>query len=152
MCLQDNRPLQSNSNVHLLSNELQIGSIQLNDIGEYRCTSRNREGSISATTKIIIAGPAVITLPPRNLTKLEGDRVEFVCEAKALPSNVTHRWFHNGVEIGNVPWMENRLSVKHGSLIIKASVAEDSGRYTCEVSNGIGVPETAEAFLNIECK
>ncbi|KAJ6223357.1 hypothetical protein RDWZM_001902, partial [Blomia tropicalis] len=147
---KDNRPLQSSANVHITSNELRIGSIQLNDIGEYRCTSRNREGSISTTTKIIIAGPAVITLPPRNLTKLEGDRVEFVCEAKALPSNVTHRWLHNGIELSNLLWMENRATIKHGTLIINPSVAEDSGRYTCEVSNGIGLPETAEAYLNIE--
>lgn len=124
----------------------------MSDIGEYKCTSRNREGSISATTKIIIAGPAVITLPPRNLTKLEGDRVEFVCEAKALPSNVTHRWYHNSIEISHLPWMENRFTIKHGTLVINPSVAEDTGRYTCEVSNGIGFPETAEASLNIECK
>ncbi|XP_017460821.1 PREDICTED: protein turtle-like, partial [Rhagoletis zephyria] len=147
---KDKRPLQSNANVHILANELRISSIQLNDIGEYRCTARNREGSMSTTTKIIIAGPAVITLPPRNLTKLEGDRVEFVCEAKALPSNVTHRWFHNGVEISHLLWMESRVVVKHGSLLINPSIAEDGGRYTCEVSNGIGLPETAEAWLNIE--
>ena len=135
-----------------MNNELRIGTIQPSDIGEYRCTSHNREGSISTTTKMIVAGPAVITLPPRNMTKLEGDRVEFVCEAKALPSNVTHRWAHNGVEIAHLRWMENRVTVKHGTLLINPSIAEDSGRYTCEVSNGIGLPETAEAYLNIECK
>ena len=150
--MKDNRPLQNSGNIHILSNELRISSIQLNDIGEYRCTSRNREGSITTTTKIIIAGPAVITLPPRNMTKLEGDRVEFICEAKALPSNITHRWFHNGVEISHLLWMENRVSIKHGMLLINPSIAEDSGRYTCEVSNGIGLPEIAEAYLNIECK
>lgn len=53
--------------------------------------AENKEGSVSATTKVIVAGAAVITGPPRNLTKLEGDKAEFVCDAKALPSNVTHR-------------------------------------------------------------
>lgn len=123
----------------------------MTDIGEYRCNGRNREGSINAITKIIIAGPAVITLPPRNMTKLQGDRVELICEARALPSNVTYRWFHDGQEIGLVPWQESRFIIKPGMLIINPSVAEDSGHYICEVSNGIGLPDSAGAFLNIEC-
>ena len=150
---KDNKPLKANSNIQIYNHELQIDNIQLSDIGEYRCTSRNREGSINAITKIIIAGPAVITLPPpRNTTKLQGDRVELVCEARALPSNVTYRWFHDGQEIGHVPWQESRFVIKPGMLVINPSVAEDSGHYTCEVSNGIGSPDTASAYLNIECK
>lgn len=149
---QDAHPVQPNANVRITANKLRITAIQLNDIGEYRCTSRNREGSISASSKIIIAGPAVITLPPRNLTKLEGDPAEFPCEAKALPSNVTHRWFHNGVDITHLSFLDNRYVVRQGMLIIKPTSAEDSGRYTCEVSNGIGIPETAEAHLNVECE
>ncbi|KAH7639027.1 protein turtle [Dermatophagoides farinae] len=148
---KDNKPLKANSNIQIYNHELQIDNIQLSDIGEYRCTSRNREGSINAITKIIIAGPAVITLPPpRNTTKLQGDRVELVCEARALPSNVTYRWFHDGQEIGHVPWQESRFVIKPGMLVINPSVAEDSGHYTCEVSNGIGSPDTASAYLNIE--
>lgn len=124
----------------------------MSNIGEYKCTIRNKEGAMSATTKVIIAGPAVITLPPRNLTKLEGDRVEFVCESKALPSNVTYRWYYNGIELSQLPRLANRFVVRHGTLVINPSISEDDGRYTCEVGNGIGVPETADAFLSIECK
>ncbi|GIY78377.1 hypothetical protein CDAR_85942, partial [Caerostris darwini] len=95
--------------------------------------------------------PASIVTPPRNVTKLEGDRAEFICEAKALPTNVTHRWFHNGVEISQLSWLETRTSVRRdGTLFISPTSAEDSGKFTCEVTNGIGTPDTASAFLSVE--
>lgn len=101
----------------------------------------------------VFSGPAVITVPPRNITKLEGDKAEFICEAKALPSNVSHRWFHNGVEISQLSWLETRTLVRRdGTLFINPTSSEDSGRYTCEVTNGIGNPESASAYLSVECK
>lgn len=91
--------------------------------------------------------------PPRNVTKLEGDRAEFICEASALPNNVTHRWFHNGVEISHISWLETRTVVRRdGTLYITPTSAEDSGKFTCEVTNGIGAPDTASAYLSVECK
>lgn len=78
--------------------------------------------------------------------------MEMMCLSKSLPSNVTYRWYHNGVEISHLLWMENRVSIKPGMLVINPSIAEDSGQWICEVSNGIGLPERAEAYLHIECK
>lgn len=100
--MQDNLPLEGNPSVHILPNELLIKSLHQVDIGEYQCIAKNKEGSVSATTKMIVAGPATIINPPKNLTKLEGDKVEMTCKAKALPSNVTYRWFHNGIEISKL--------------------------------------------------
>ena len=136
----------------MLNNELRISNLQQTDIGDYVCMARNREGSKTATTKVIIAGSAVITAPPRNQTRLEGDQIEMICEAKALPSNVTHRWYHNGVDISQLSWLETRTVIRRdGTLFINPSTAEDSGEYTCEVSNGIGTPDTSSAFLSVEC-
>ncbi|UYV84878.1 IGSF9B [Cordylochernes scorpioides] len=153
------------------ASQLRIGSVRQADIGDYMCVARNREGSVSATAKVIVAGeylvvyssekkslknvcdagPAVIIVPPHNLTKLEGKQAELVCEARALPANITHHWFHNGVEITQLSWLDQRAMVrKDGSLYINPTHAEDSGLYSCEVSNGIGTPETASAYLSIE--
>lgn len=100
-----------------------------------------------------VAGGAVITLPPTNQTKLEGERVEFTCEAKALPGNVTVRWFREGAPVTEVSAMETRVTIKRdNSLVIQPASADDSGQYLCEVSNGIGDPQTASAYLNVECK
>ena len=151
-CLQDNQKLEGTATVHILANELRIANLQQTDIGDYICMARNREGSKTATTKVIIAGPAVITAPPRNQTRLEGDQIEMLCEAKALPSNVTHRWYHNNIDISQLPWLETRTLIRRdGTLFINPSTAEDTGQYTCEVSNGIGTPDSASAYLSVEC-
>src|SRR5690606_3316402 len=101
--------------------------------------------------KLLIAGPAVIVQPPANLTKLEGDRAEFACEAKALPSNITHKWFFNGQPIAQLSSLHSRTQQRpDGSLLLQPTSSEDSGIFTCEVWNGIGVPEMQSAYLDVQ--
>jgi Immunoglobulin domain len=101
----------------------------------------------------LTAGGAVIMVPPTNQTKLEGEKAQFSCEAKALPGNVTVKWYREGVPVKEVSSLETRVTVRRdGSLIVNPVSADDSGQYTCEVTNGIGEPQTAAAYLNIECK
>ena len=90
-------------------------------------------------------------VPPTNQTKLEGDKVEFTCEARASPGNVTVRWFRENAPVQEA--LERRVDIRRdGSLVINPVSADDSGFYLCEVSNGIGEPQTASAYLNVECK
>jgi len=150
---KDGRPLEESPNLRIFpgASELQIVNIQKSDIGEYKCSAKNREGSINATTKLIIAGPAVITQPPMNQTKLEGEKVEIPCEAKALPSNITYKWYFNGVSISQISSLDSRALVRHnGMLQIHPVSGEDTGIFTCEVFNGIGVPEMQSAYLNVQ--
>ncbi|GIY31897.1 protein turtle [Caerostris extrusa] len=70
-------------------------------------SKKKQRGKVNASTKVIVAGPAVITVPPQNTSKLEGGKVEFICEAKALPANITHRWYHNGIDISQLSWLES---------------------------------------------
>ncbi|XP_064471157.1 protein turtle-like isoform X2 [Ornithodoros turicata] len=148
---KDGLPLEEAGNVQIHPTELRINNLRQTDVGDYMCMARNSEGSDSVVSKVIVAGPAVIVTPPHNLTKLEGNFAELVCEAKALPSNITHRWFYNGVEISKLTWLQTRTLVRQdGTLFINPTAADDSGFYTCEISNGIGTPESATAYLNIE--
>nr|XP_036225156.1 protein turtle isoform X1 [Bactrocera oleae] len=161
--------------------ELRISTIRHEDIGEYTCIARNGEGQVSHTARVIIAGGAVImqpaaggkgkvgksgtkkvaktgkytkigiAVPPTNQTKLEGEKVIFSCEAKAMPGNVTVRWFREGSPVREVASLETRVTIrKDGSLIINPVSADDSGTYLCEVTNGIGDPQSASAYLNVE--
>lgn len=77
----------------------------------------------------------------------------FSCEAKAMPGNVTVRWFREGSPVREIASLETRTTIrKDGSLVINPVSADDSGQYLCEVTNGIGDPQSASAYLNIECK
>lgn len=103
--------------------------------------------------RIVVTGGAVITVPPMNQTKLEGEKVQFNCEAKALPGNVTVRWFREGSPVTELSELDTRVTIKSdGSLVINPVSADDSGQYLCEVTNGIGDPQSASAYLNVECE
>lgn len=70
-----------------------------------------------------------------------------------MPGNVTVRWFREGAPVREVAALETRVTIrKDGSLIINPVSADDSGTYTCEVSNGIGDAQSAGAYLNVECE
>ncbi|XP_011500323.1 PREDICTED: protein turtle-like isoform X3 [Ceratosolen solmsi marchali] len=150
---KDESPVEPSSTIKIMNDgtELRISMIKTEDIGDYTCLARNGEGQISHTARVIIAGGAVITIPPTNETKREGEKVMFSCEAKALPGNVTVRWYREGALISDVSELDTRASVKmNGSLVIDPVRADDSGMYLCEVTNGIGEPQTASAYLNVE--
>lgn len=150
---KDANPVEFSATVVIINDgtELRISTIRQEDIGDYTCIARNGEGQVSHTARVIIAGGAVIMVPPTNQTKLEGEKVQFTCEAKAMPGNVTVRWFREGALVREVSALETRVTIrKDGSLIINPVSADDSGQYTCEVSNGIGDPQSASAYLNVE--
>ncbi|XP_055837276.1 protein turtle isoform X8 [Episyrphus balteatus] len=150
---KDANPVDPSSTVGIFNDgtELRISTIRNEDIGEYTCIARNGEGQVSHTARVIIAGGAVIMVPPTNQTKLEGEKVMFSCEAKAMPGNVTVRWFREGSPVREVASLDTRVTIrKDGSLIINPVSADDSGQYLCEVSNGIGDPQSASAYLNVE--
>lgn len=70
-----------------------------------------------------------------------------------MPGNVTVRWFREGAPVKEVAALETRVTIrKDGTLIVNPVSADDSGWYTCEVTNGIGDAQSAAAYLNVECK
>ncbi|KAK3923149.1 Protein turtle [Frankliniella fusca] len=148
---RDANPVDISATIGIFNDgtELRISNIRHEDIGDYTCIARNGEGQISHTARVIIAGGAVIMVPPTNQTKLEGEKVEFTCEAKALPGNVTVRWFREGAPVQEA--LEKRVDIRRdGSLIVNPVSADDSGLYLCEVTNGIGDPQSASAYLSVE--
>nr|XP_031847981.1 protein turtle-like isoform X7 [Nomia melanderi] len=135
---------------------LNLTDIRESDQGWYECKvvflNRSPNNNKNGTWfHLDVHGGAVITVPPTNQTKLEGEKVQFSCEAKALPGNVTVRWFREGAPVTEVSALDTRVTIKaDGSLVINPVSADDSGQYLCEVTNGIGDPQSANAYLNVE--
>lgn len=119
--------------------DLHIDSVQAGTTtGDYSCLASNSEGSIEARTQVVLAVPAVITLMPKNQTKLEGDKVEFSCQAKGLPSNITYKWFFNEKSIPSLKWFDSRYVIRRdGTLVIHSVQRDDQGVYKCQASNGL---------------
>ncbi|XP_054264102.1 protein turtle isoform X2 [Macrosteles quadrilineatus] len=150
---KDANPVEPSATIGIFNDgtELRIANIRHEDIGDYTCIARNGEGQISHTARVIIAGGAVIMVPPTNQTRQEGEKVQFSCEAKALPGNVTVRWTRDGTAVKEIAALETRVTIRRdGSLVINPVSADDSGQYQCEVTNGIGEPQSASAYLSVE--
>ncbi|XP_046664140.1 protein turtle-like isoform X6 [Homalodisca vitripennis] len=150
---KDANPVEPSATIGIFNDgtELRIANIRHEDIGDYTCIARNGEGQISHTARVIIAGGAVIMVPPTNQTKQEGEKVQFSCEAKALPGNVTVRWTRDNTPVKEIAALETRVTIRRdGSLVINPVSADDSGQYQCEVTNGIGEPQSASAYLSVE--
>uniref|UniRef100_A0A1B6E797 Protein turtle n=1 Tax=Clastoptera arizonana TaxID=38151 RepID=A0A1B6E797_9HEMI len=150
---KDANPVEISATIGIFNDgtELRIANIRHEDIGDYTCLARNGEGQTSHTARVIIAGSAVIMLPPTNQTRSEGEKVQFTCEAKAQPGNVTVRWTRENTPVKEIPALETRVIIRRdGALVINPVSADDSGQYQCEVTNGIGEPQSAFAYLSVE--
>lgn len=116
---------------------LVIDSVQAGaTTGNYHCLASNSEGSVRARSSVALAVPPVIGAPPRNATRFEGDKVELSCQARALPANVTYKWFLNDVPVERA--LADRHQVRRdGTLVIHAATRDEQGVYTCRASNGL---------------
>lgn len=134
--LQNNN---NNDNDNLNQLDLIIENVQAGQTsGDYKCLASNSEGSIEAHSQVVLAVPAVITTLPRNQTRLEGERVEFPCQAKALPANITYKWLFNDKPISSLKWFDSRHTQKRdGTLVIHSLHREDQGEYKCQATNGL---------------
>ncbi|CAM1297979.1 IGSF9B (predicted) [Pycnogonum litorale] len=149
---KEKKRLYNRGRYEISNRGLNIIRVNKKDVGIYVCAAINREGRAEARTALSTAGGAVITVPPQNKTQIESSKVEFICDAKAEPKNITYRWYRNGVDVTELPWQVSRTRIREhdGALVINSIAADDSGKYTCEVSNGIGAPRTAHAYLDVE--
>ena len=101
----------------------------------------------------IFLGAAVIVRPPENQTVLENSEVRIPCEGQAEPANLTVRWYKDGIPYNKMANLEKKAKIlSDGTLQIALITAEDSGWYTCEITNGIGKSITERAYINVECK
>ena len=120
-------------------------------------------------------GQAFIKKPPYNKTVEEQTTVTFPCKGEAKPANLTTSWFkwlpiknprkrnyysprnqHPDFDVKplrSINSLAGRFQIKSdGSLEISDVTASDEGKFECRITNGIGKPIAASAYLAVECK
>ena len=85
--------------------------------------------------------PPQIVMLPQNNTVNESNPVLLRCEASGYPAP-TITWTKDG----------SQLQEAQRTVNIGQSRKSDAGRYVCTVDNGVGQPETAEAYVIVQCK
>uniref|UniRef100_A0A8C5S3N2 Immunoglobulin superfamily member 9 n=1 Tax=Laticauda laticaudata TaxID=8630 RepID=A0A8C5S3N2_LATLA len=118
--------------------------------GLYSCHATNQEGSLIHTTRLLVQGPPVIVVPPKDITVNLSQDAFFACRAEAYPANLTYSWFQGGTNVFHLSHLRSRIQILvDGSLLVQKSTPEDSGKYTCIPSNGLWKSPSASAFLTV---
>ncbi|XP_034007525.1 junctional adhesion molecule 2a isoform X1 [Trematomus bernacchii] len=120
------------------------------DAGEYRC-------EISAPNDSVQLGETNVTLkvlvPPHTPSceipsgAVTGSVVQLRCRDQQSIPPATYSWFKDSIQL-SPPWRANTTFVINshtGVLEFKAVAKEDTGRYSCLASNGVGPPKMCEA-------
>ncbi|KAM9245015.1 protein turtle homolog A [Dugong dugon] len=141
--------------VHFGQTEVQNGTLWIRraergSSGVYTCQASSTEGSATHATQLLVQGPPVIVVPPKNRTVNASQDVSLACQAEAYPANLTYTWFQDSINVFHISRLQDRVRILvDGSLWLQAAQPDDAGRYTCVPSNGLLHPPSASAYLTV---
>ena len=85
---------------------------------------------------------------PTNL--VEGQSAHYECRIEPYPdANLKVEWFHNGKPLSTGHRYRTAYDFGFASLDVLSVYAEDSGTYTCKVTNKLG---QAQSVINLDVK
>ncbi|EPY85730.1 immunoglobulin superfamily, member 9 isoform 1 [Camelus ferus] len=141
---------QGQSQVQVQNGTLRIRQVERGSSGVYTCQASSTEGSSTHATQLLVLGPPVIVVPPKNSTVNASQDVSLACRAEAYPANLTYSWFQDSINVFHISRLQSRVRILvDGRLGLEAAQPDDAGRYTCVPSNGLPRPPSASAYLTV---
>ncbi|ESO96246.1 hypothetical protein LOTGIDRAFT_174928 [Lottia gigantea] len=117
--------------------DLVIAGVRKKDSGNYRCFARNLFGKDQANGTLVVREKTRISQEPNNVQSVNGNDAVFRCRAFTDP-NEQHRLRYTWLRNGQPLIIDNdRVIQQSEELIIKDSMSQDTGNYTCIASNGL---------------
>ncbi|XP_004854229.1 leucine-rich repeats and immunoglobulin-like domains protein 1 isoform X4 [Heterocephalus glaber] len=122
-----------------------ITDVKIDDSGVYSCTAQNSAGSISANATLTVLETPSLAVPLEDRVVSLGETVALQCKATGSPApRIT--WFKGDRPLSLTE--RHHFTPGNQLLVVQNVVAEDAGRYTCEMSNTLGT-ERAHSQLSI---
>ncbi|KAE9421029.1 hypothetical protein Angca_002186 [Angiostrongylus cantonensis] len=129
---------------------LRIDSVELSDMGRYRCSAANSLGVAAKEVTLTLRSPPTIVIPlsDRHVATVSDLILECPLSSTDLHSSV--EWFKDAKPI--VPILmpserRKRFHVDHNRLVVNSTSTSDSGVYQCIVSNEVGVASSSAYVL-----
>ncbi|KAM5279951.1 leucine-rich repeats and immunoglobulin-like domains protein 1 [Ctenodactylus gundi] len=122
-----------------------ITDVKTDDMGVYSCTAQNSAGSISANATLTVLETPSLVLPLEDRMVSVGETVALQCKAAGSPPpRIT--WLKGDRPLSLTE--RHHFTPGNQLLVVQNVVAEDAGRYTCEMSNALGT-ERAHSQLTV---
>ncbi|XP_004372826.1 leucine-rich repeats and immunoglobulin-like domains protein 1 [Trichechus manatus latirostris] len=122
-----------------------ITDVKIDDMGVYSCTAQNTAGSISANATLTVLETPSLVVPLEDCVVSVGETVALQCKATGSPPpRIT--WLKGDQPLGLTE--RHHFTPGNQLLVVQNVVAEDAGRYTCEMSNALGT-ERAHSQLSV---
>ncbi|XP_058418580.1 leucine-rich repeats and immunoglobulin-like domains protein 1 isoform X2 [Diceros bicornis minor] len=122
-----------------------ITDVKIDDMGVYSCTAQNLAGSISANATLTVLETPSLVVPLEDRVVSVGETVALQCKATGSPPpRIT--WLKGDHPLSLTE--RHHFTPGNQLLVVQNVVAEDAGRYTCEMSNALGT-ERAHSQLSI---
>ncbi|XP_070589034.1 peroxidasin homolog isoform X2 [Erythrolamprus reginae] len=136
----DRTPLPNDPRITITpSGGLYIQNVEQEEGGEYTCFATNSLDSIHATAFIIVQAVPHFTVTPQDRSVIEGQTVDFPCEAQGYPQPVI-AWTKGGSQLS----VDRRhLVLSSGTLRISTVALHDQGQYECQAVNIVGSQRVA---------
>ncbi|XP_066208024.1 leucine-rich repeats and immunoglobulin-like domains protein 1 [Saccopteryx leptura] len=122
-----------------------ITDVKTDDMGLYSCTAQNSAGSVSANATLTVLETPSLAVPLEDRVVSVGETVALQCKAAGSPPpRIT--WLKGDHPLSLTE--RHHFTPGNQLLVVQNVVAEDAGRYTCEMSNALGT-ERAHSQLSV---
>ncbi|NXI37962.1 TITIN protein, partial [Galbula dea] len=128
---------------------LQITGVQLSSSGKYTCVAENDAGSQSCFGELAVKEPAKIVEKSQMVQVTAGEPAILEYTVTGTPELKT-KWFKDGRPLPDSK--KYRISFKNNIAQLKfyATEMQDSGEYTFEISNDVGINSCTTSFTVLD--
>ncbi|XP_078683114.1 protein amalgam-like isoform X2 [Branchiostoma floridae x Branchiostoma belcheri] len=132
-----------NPNLHVIN----VGKA---DAGKYGCVIDHVVESTRATLDLEVLYPASITSLTESVSVALTDTITLQCFADGNPEpNIT--WTKEGAPVERMREIQTfSKGLRASALVLNYAERNDSGKYICTASNGLGKPDVRTLTLNVE--
>ncbi|XP_077070178.1 cell adhesion molecule L1-like a isoform X2 [Siphateles boraxobius] len=133
----------------LKNGSLQIHKVEMEDMGQYKCSASNSEGTASITTELFIKDSTRIVEPPQDIKVIRGSMAELECQVECDPTlrrQLEILWMKDGINI--LSSFSEKYFIDDGILQIVNVSNSGQGKYTCIVRTSLD-QDTASAYITV---
>ncbi|XP_023314212.1 hemicentin-2-like [Trichogramma pretiosum] len=129
---------------------LEIESVGAHHAGSYKCSVENDAGTATHTAVLIVnAAPQIVPFSFADRAVNSGESISATCSVSVGDNPLEFSWFFNGEPIDTTarPDISITYNKRRSALDIESVTADNSGEYTCTVSNKAGATSHSTALV-----